>query len=921
MIKKEVAILKKARHPHVVSLFEVIDDEEFSKVYLVLEYVARGEIVWRKPTEKAIALFERERLERERVHGFDEGSFYVAVEQFNSGVASRREEKARIREEARLAQLQLEGPHSRRQQSIGDPFNNVDFGPESETESVSESLQRGRLETDTRMSRADIHAAETAKQSPQSATPIHTPRSYPHPVNLEQFPSSLPGSRPDSPSFLEGYTLAAQSDDGKMSDLDLHATLDQIIANQTQWSEDEENYRYAPCLTLNQTRDAFRDTVLGLEFLHYQGIMHRDIKPANLLWTQDYRVKISDFGVSYLGKPIREEERKDDASDTEGANIKEDVELAKTVGTPAFYAPELCDTDWIDGDDRSQRQPITGQIDVWALGVTLYGMIYGRLPFYDPNEFEMYNKIAREEVLIPHMRLKGVENNDHPPSNLHKRLDDVLEYEEVDDTLRDLIRRLLAKKPTERITLKEVKHHPWVIKGIDGMEAWLDQTDPARHTEGEKIKPSEEEIKDAVIGVLPMFDRFKTTVNNNLQRLGSVFRGRGSRKRTESNPKIPDLSGSASSSKAKEDRRSSLRGDEQIFSALRASRDGSEHPLSQSVAASPEYRHATHYFSDAATSSGTERQEASRGAPSDHAMSTADSVKTIRPHSSSHLRDVQSTSGPSTSSEDFSATTPYIEPQSSNASNVGHILAASGRFMNNMRSREQGLGRSSPSQSSRSSSVEAQSHQEELHAHPSLAVSSTVAAGRVDQPEVLREEVETQRSRSTASSTEAFHRAQEQNWRRHVAEFQRPGVHRRSISVHNAESACPPSPDDEIFYAQPRPASAADSSFGFPAISSSSDMIVSGDSAAHSRIPSVVSGASSLSAAPEDEALSASRGLGKGFDLADIGEQGVLARSAARFSVRGSASSQLPKHPGGDESGYNGEPEDSDSEDEGLAMA
>ena len=56
-----------------------------------------------------------------------------------------------------------------------------------------------------------------------------------------------------------------------------------------------------PVLTVDQSRRICRDVVLGLEYLHHQGIIHRDIKPANLLWTADRKnVKITDFGVSHF---------------------------------------------------------------------------------------------------------------------------------------------------------------------------------------------------------------------------------------------------------------------------------------------------------------------------------------------------------------------------------------------------------------------------------------------------------------------------------------------------------------------------------------------------------------------------------------------------------------------------------------------
>jgi serine/threonine protein kinase len=61
-----------------------------------------------------------------------------------------------------------------------------------------------------------------------------------------------------------------------------------------------------PILQVDQTRRICRDVVLGLLYLHQQGIIHRDIKPANLLWTDDRKnVKITDFGVSYFSTAER----------------------------------------------------------------------------------------------------------------------------------------------------------------------------------------------------------------------------------------------------------------------------------------------------------------------------------------------------------------------------------------------------------------------------------------------------------------------------------------------------------------------------------------------------------------------------------------------------------------------------------------
>lgn len=920
MIKKEVAILKKARHEHVVSLIEVIDDDEFGKVYLVLEYVERGEIVWRKKTDKDIALFEMHRTNRELAGNIDEAFERAEVERFNLAASTRRAEKARLLEDQktqarkRLEEEKVQG-HGHR--SSLDPYWSLEFAGESDNDYVTNecgSLHQAESQySDESQTVCGPLPTDPTDGSPQSDTPSHTPKPLPHHIDPDQAPASAP-SRPETPANLEG-TMWGPYVEESSSDLAFQAILNQIIASQSQWTAEEEDYRYVPCLTLVQAFEAFRDTVLGLEYLHYQGIIHRDIKPANLLWDKFYSVKISDFGVSYLGKPIREDDNKEEIAEADPNVLDEAIELAKTVGTPAFYAPELCDPQYFEVGQHAERPAITGQIDVWALGVTLYAMVFGRLPFVHTNEFQMYEKIAREEVFIPSWRLKGVEHTDKMSSNNGKRTDDILEYEEVDDVLRDLLKRLLHKHPARRMTLREVKHHPWVLRSIPNPETWLYETDPSRQSEGKKIEVSTQEVQDAVVG-LTVFDRVKA----GFQRVGSVLRGRGSRKRAESNPKYPESSSSTFANKAstKEQRRSSLRGDEQIYSALRASREGSEHhPLAQSVAASPDL--ATHeqtsYFQDGSMRPAIEPQALRPGLP-DRTLSTADSMKTIRGHTPTASREAISLAQTSVPIEEFSSLTTVADPNSSSSSSLGGIFGGAGRhFVNSMRSRER-VARHSPSQSSRSSSAD--TNLEDPHASPSLAISSAIAAGHVDQPPALREEPEPDRV-PYESTTESFHRAQEQNYRRAYLETLGPG--RRSTVSQAAEVPCPPSPDDETFYAQQRPLSEAGSTSAF-AISSSSDQIVSGESTAHSRIPSVVSGASSLSATIEEDYDAQQLAFPKQKSGPTIGRRSG-SRSRQQAESEGlNPRPALAKAAAEEEAGYNGEGEqDSDSEDEGLAMA
>lgn len=289
-------------------------------------------------------------------------------------------------------------------------------------------------------------------------------------------------------------------------------------------SEEELDYRedcsYIPALTMEQARTIFRDTVLGLEYLHFHGIIHRDIKPANLLWTKNRRVKISDFGVSYLGAGNLS------AGSSRADNDAVDLELAKTAGTPAFFAPELCcvglytdaelldDRLTCDADFNKPRARITSAIDVWALGVTLYCLIYARVPFLADGELELFKVIESQELFVPHRRVKPEMSEARPATSYRERrrnptlLD--LETEIVPPELDDLLRRLLTKDPTKRITLKEVKQHPWVLQGIVNPQVWLEETDPAKSNDGRRIEVSSEDLDTAV--TFGVFGKVKSVI-------------------------------------------------------------------------------------------------------------------------------------------------------------------------------------------------------------------------------------------------------------------------------------------------------------------------------------------------------------------------------------------------------------------------
>ena len=925
-VKKEVAVLKKARHPHVVSLLEVIDDPEFGKVYLILEYVELGEIIWRTVADRDVAVFERDRVKQEMAGNTTEFLDAEAVARFNQGLPVRRLEKQRILAEMnRLREVKYMDRHGNTTKKLPMPNTSTSSfwslemsgdSPEDEISHLAGSLNMIQP-TESISGSASVEnlppRPTVSNMSSRTGTPASTEARTSTAVEAD---AALVGA--DSPSgslsrmALEG-TMWGPYAAAPENTADCFAAVDRIFTDHNDLLEEDEEYKYVPCLTLSQALDAFRDTVLGLEYLHYQGIIHRDIKPANLLWTRDRRVKISDFGVSYLGRPIREDDNKEEIEEADAANLDEAIELAKTVGTPAFYAPELCDPDLFDIDKNPERPQITGQIDVWALGVTLYGMIFGRLPFFDENEFAMYEKIARQEVFIPGKRLRGVETNPDRPLSPYKRQDDFLAYEDVDDELQDLLRRLLHKQASKRITLKEVKHHPWVLRGIKDHSAWIDETDPSLQSQGRKIEVSTQEVNEAV-APLTIVDRIKSGI----RRLNSVVRGQNSRKRAESNAKNNETTLGE-----RQGRRPSLRGDEQIYTALRASRENTEHPLAHSLAANPELREDLSYFPNPATdvegipSSSTQYYGPQRPKLMERAISTAESTKTIKaPVPTTIVR--QST--PPVSADDQLQSSSLGDSAASSSSSLSGIFSGAGRRLaKGMRSRERGQERDKASQASRSSSVENMaSNFEDPHASPSIAFSPAIAAGHVGQPPILRDALVEPHPRHVPidvsrlpieSSTDAFAKAQEENYRRHMLEHERSSAEPRQRSRANtAVQQCPPSPDD---YAQPRRAS-QHSQDALTAVSSSDDQMTSGisESFSHPSIPSVVSGASSLATTGGDFNTDAT------YSIMSSGQTIIPAHHDKINRVKSSRSLD------DDEAGYNGDgdEEEEESDDDGGIM-
>ncbi|XP_052412381.1 MAP/microtubule affinity-regulating kinase 4 isoform X2 [Carassius gibelio] len=197
-----------------------------------------------------------------------------------------------------------------------------------------------------------------------------------------------------------------------------------------------------------EARAKFRQIVSAVHYCHKKNIVHRDLKAENLLLDADANIKIADFGFSNeftLGN-----------------------KLDTFCGSPPYAAPELFQGKKYDGPE----------VDIWSLGVILYTLVSGSLPFDGQNLKELRERVLRGKYRVPFYMSTDCEG---------------------------ILRRFLVLNPSKRCTLEQVMKDKWMNAGYEGDEL-KPHIEPAEdYSDANRIEImvgmgfTTEEIKDSLL--------------------------------------------------------------------------------------------------------------------------------------------------------------------------------------------------------------------------------------------------------------------------------------------------------------------------------------------------------------------------------------------------------------------------------------
>ncbi|XP_058251638.1 serine/threonine-protein kinase MARK2 isoform X2 [Hemibagrus wyckioides] len=197
-----------------------------------------------------------------------------------------------------------------------------------------------------------------------------------------------------------------------------------------------------------EARAKFRQIVSAVQYCHQKCIVHRDLKAENLLLDADMNIKIADFGFSN--------------------EFTVGNKLDTFCGSPPYAAPELFQGKKYDGPE----------VDVWSLGVILYTLVSGSLPFDGQNLKELRERVLRGKYRIPFYMSTDCEN---------------------------LLKKFLILNPTKRGSLEQIMKDRWMNVGHEEeelkpyIEPQPDYKDPKRTNIMLQMGYTQEEIQESLV--------------------------------------------------------------------------------------------------------------------------------------------------------------------------------------------------------------------------------------------------------------------------------------------------------------------------------------------------------------------------------------------------------------------------------------
>ncbi|KAH8870947.1 Maternal embryonic leucine zipper kinase [Schistosoma japonicum] len=167
-----------------------------------------------------------------------------------------------------------------------------------------------------------------------------------------------------------------------------------------------------------EARVIFRQIVSAIGYIHIRGFAHRDLKPENILLDNDQNVRIIDFGLCAKGH---------------------NLSLLNTFcGSFAYVAPEVL----------ANKEYSGSAADIWSLGVILYALLCGRLPFDPTKPEELPQTIGKGLFAVP---------------------------DSLSKTSKQLLSQMICVDPKKRIKMDELRRHTWVVEGFMGHPVDLDE--------------------------------------------------------------------------------------------------------------------------------------------------------------------------------------------------------------------------------------------------------------------------------------------------------------------------------------------------------------------------------------------------------------------------------------------------------------